>query len=179
MYVCVQSLGCVWFLAAPWTAAQQASLFFTISWSCSNSCSLSQWCYLTISSSVVPVSLQSFPAFRYFLMGWLFPSGGQSISASASASVLPVNIQGWLPLGLTGLISLQSKELSRVFSDSTVQSLLLYCRAEQPSCSWTVIPVSRRLNSCSVLTQSSSSLSLALSLLTEFYKLSTPSHPSW
>ena len=73
---------------------------------CSNACPLSQWCYPTISSSVVPFSscLQSFPASRSFLIGWLFASGGQSIGASASASVLLMNIQGWFPLGLTGLI---------------------------------------------------------------------------
>ena len=64
---------------------------------------------------------QSFPASESFPMSWLFPSGGQSIGASASALVLPMNIQGWFPLGLTGLISLQSKGLSRVLSNTTVQ----------------------------------------------------------
>ena len=90
---------------------------------CSNSCPLSQWCHPTISSSVVPFSscLQSFPASGSSLMSWLFASGGQSIGASVSASVLPMNIQDWFPLGLTGLISLQSKKLSRVFSNTTVQ----------------------------------------------------------
>ena len=89
---------------------------------CSDSCPLSWWCYLTISSSVIPFSscLQSFPASGSFLMSWLFTSGGQSIGASASASVLPVNIQCWFPLGLTGLISLQSKGLSRVFFSTAV-----------------------------------------------------------
>ena len=83
---------------------------------CSNSCPWSHWCHPTISSSVVPFSscLQSFPAPGSFPMSQLFTSGGQSIGASASASVLPVNIQGWFPLGLIGLISLQSKGLSRV-----------------------------------------------------------------
>ena len=78
---------------------------------CSNSCSLSQWCHLTISSSATPFSfcLQSFPASGSFLMSRLFASGGQSIGASASGSVLPMNIQGWSPLGLTSLISLQFK----------------------------------------------------------------------
>ena len=73
---------------------------------CSNSCPLSQWCHPTILSSVVPFSscLKSFPASGSFLMNRLFPSGGQSIGASASASVLPMNIQDWFPLGLTGLI---------------------------------------------------------------------------
>ena len=89
---------------------------------CSNSCPLSRWCHPTISSSFVPFSscLQSFPASGSSLMSWLFTSGGWSIGVSASASVLPMNIQGWFPLGLTGLISLQSKGLSRVFSTTTV-----------------------------------------------------------
>ena len=88
----------------------------------SNSCPLSQWCYPIILSSVVPFScLQSFPASGSFLMSQLFASGGQSIGASALASVLPMNIQGWFHLGLTGWISLLSKGLSRVFSDTTVQ----------------------------------------------------------
>ena len=88
---------------------------------CSNSCALSQWCHSTISSSVVPFSscLQSFPASGSFLMSHLFASGGQSIGVSAS--ILPMNIQDWFPLGLTGLISLQSKGLSRVFSNTTIQ----------------------------------------------------------
>ena len=88
----------------------------------SNSCPLSQWCHPTISSSVVPFSshLQSFPASGSFLMSWLFASGGQSIRASASASVLPMNIQDWFPSGLTGLVSLQSRGLSRVFSSTIV-----------------------------------------------------------
>ena len=82
---------------------------------------LSLWCHPTISSSVIPFShLQSFPASGPFPVSQFFTSGGQSIEASASASVLPMNIQDWLPLGLTGLISLQSKGLSRVFSSTTV-----------------------------------------------------------
>ena len=92
---------------------------------CKNSCPLSQWCHPTISSSVVPFSscLQSFPASRSFLMSQLFASGDQSIGASAlaSASVLPMNIRDWSSLGLTGLISLKSKGLSRVFSSTTAQ----------------------------------------------------------
>ena len=85
---------------------------------CSNSCLLSQWCHPTISSSVAPLSScsQSFPAPRSFPVSRLFVSGGQSIGASASASVFPMNIQDSFPLGLTGLISLLSKGLSRVFS---------------------------------------------------------------
>ena len=90
---------------------------------CSNSCPLSQWCHPIILSSIIPFSSypQSFPASGSFLMSWLFTSGGQSIGASASASVLPMNIQDWFPLGLTGLIFLQSKGLSRVSSNNTVQ----------------------------------------------------------
>ena len=90
---------------------------------CSNWCSLSRWCHPTISSSVGPFSFcpQSFPASGSFLMSHFFVSDGQSIGASASASVLPMNIQGWFSLWLTGLISLLSKGLSTVFSNTTVQ----------------------------------------------------------
>ena len=88
---------------------------------CSNSCSLSWWCYLTISPFVAPFSfcLPSFPASGSIPMGHLFLSGDQSVRASTLASVL-MNIQGWFPLGLNGMISLQSKEPSRVFSKTTV-----------------------------------------------------------
>ena len=90
---------------------------------CSNSCPSSQWCHLTISSSVVPFSshLQSFPASGSLPNSQLFTSGSQSIGVSGSASVLPMNIQDWFPLGWTGLISFKSKGLSRVFSNTTVQ----------------------------------------------------------
>ena len=89
----------------------------------SNSCPLSQWWHLIISSSVVPFSshLQSFPASGFFQMSQLFASGNQSIGASASASVLPMNIKDWFPLGWTGWISLLSKGFSRVFSNTTLQ----------------------------------------------------------
>ena len=85
-------------------------------------CPLSRWCHPSISSSAVPVysCLQSFPASRSFLESSLFASGGQSIGVSASASVLPMNIQDWFPLGLIGLILLLSKGLSRVFFSTTV-----------------------------------------------------------
>ena len=87
---------------------------------CSNSCPLSRWGYLTISSSVTPFSfsLQSFPALGFFPMSQLFASGGQSFGASASA-ILSMNIQCWFPLGFTALISLPSKGLWRVFSSTT------------------------------------------------------------
>ena len=90
---------------------------------CSNSCPWRWWYHPTISFSVIPFSscLLSFPASGYFPISWLFSSGSQSIGVSASASVLPVNIQDWFPLELTGLIFLQSKGLSRVFSNITVQ----------------------------------------------------------
>ena len=90
---------------------------------CLNSCLFSWWCHPTISSSVIPFSscLQFCPASRSFPVSQFFISGGQSIGVSVSASVLPMNIQDWFPLGLTGLISLQSKGLSRVFSNITVQ----------------------------------------------------------
>ena len=87
-----------------------------------NSCPSSQWCHQTISSSVIPFScLKSFPASGSFPMSQLFTSGGQRIGASASASVLSMNTQDWFSLGLTGLVSIQSKRLSGVFSNTTVQ----------------------------------------------------------
>ena len=87
------------------------------------SCPLSWWCHPTVSSSVVPFSSspQSFPALGSSLVSQLFASGGQSIGVSASTSVLPMNTQDWVPLGWTGWISLQSKGLSRIFSNTTVQ----------------------------------------------------------
>ena len=108
---------------------------------CSNSCPLSQWCHPNILSSVIPFSpcLQSFPASGSFPISWLFGSGGQIIGASAS--VLPVNIQSWYPLGLIGLISLLFQGLSRVFSSTTVWKLQFF--NAQPSlwssshiCTW-------------------------------------------
>ena len=89
-----------------------------------NSCQLSQWCHPTISSSVIPFSFcpQSFSASGSFEMSQLFTSGGPNIGVSASTSVLPVNTQDWSPLGWTGWISLQSKGLSRAFSNTTVQN---------------------------------------------------------
>ena len=88
-----------------------------------DSCPLSPWCYPTISSSLVPFSScpQPLPTSGSFPMSHLYTSGGQIIRVSVSSSVLPMNIQGWFPLGLTGLISLQSKGLTRVFSSNTVR----------------------------------------------------------
>ena len=109
----------------------------------SNSYSSSQWCHPTISSLVVPYStcLQSFPASGSFPMSQFFTSGGQSIGVSASASIFPMNIQDWFPLGLTGLISLQSKGLSKVFSITTVQkhqffSTQLCLCSDSHICTW-------------------------------------------
>ena len=99
----------------------------------SNSCPLSRWCHPTISFSVVPFSScpQSFPASGSFPMSRFFVSSGQSIGVSASASVLPMNIHDWFPLGLTGLISLQSKGFWRVFSSTTVRKHQFF--STQPS----------------------------------------------
>ena len=111
-------------------------------WASSNSCALSQWCHPIISSPVTPFSScpQSFPASGSFSTSQLFVSGGQSIGASASASVLPVNILGWFPLGLTGLISKSPRD-SQVFSRTTVQKHQFF--GTQPSlwskshiCTW-------------------------------------------
>ena len=119
----VQSLSRVRLFATPWITAHQASLSIT------NSCSSSRWCHPAISSSVVPFSScpQSLPASASFPMSQLFTWGGQSIGVSASASVLPMNTQDWSPLGWTGRISLQSKGLSRVFSNTTVQKHQFFC----------------------------------------------------
>ena len=118
-FVVFQLLSYVWLFATPRTAALQASLSFTISQTLLNSCALSWWCHPTISSSVAPFSScpQSFPASGSFPMSWLFASGVQSIEASAS--VLPMIIQDWFLLGLTGLILL-FKGLSRIFSSITI-----------------------------------------------------------
>ena len=100
-----------------------------------NSCPLHQWCHLTISSSVLHFSshLQSFPASGSFPISQFFISGGRGTGVSASVSVLPVNIQGWFPLRLTGLISLQSKRLSRIFSNTTVKKHQLYIFQTYPT----------------------------------------------
>ena len=118
----VQLLGCIWLFVTSWTVAHQAPLSFTVSWSLLKLMSIDQWFHPAISSSVAPFSScpESFPASRSFPMSWLFASGGQRIGASASASVLPKTIQSWFPLGLTGLISLQSRGSSRVFSNTTI-----------------------------------------------------------
>jgi len=112
-------------------------------WVCLNSCPLNQWCHPTVSSSATPFSScpQSCLASASFPMSWLFTSGGQRIGASASATVLPKDIQGWFPLGLTGLVFLLSRGLSRVFSSTIVQKHQFF--GAQPSlwsnshiCTW-------------------------------------------
>ena len=124
MLTSLQSFSHVWLFMDPWTAACQASLSIT------NSQSLLKLNVHNVSDAIQPFHpllspfsshLQSFPASGSFLMSQFFPSGGQSIAVSASASVFPMNIQDWFPSGLTGCISMQSKGLSRVFSKFTVQ----------------------------------------------------------
>ena len=119
----VQSLSHVRLFATPWIAARQASLSITNSRSLLKLLSIESWCHPAISSSVVPFfsHLRYFPASGSFQISQFFASGGQSIGVSVSASVLPMNTQDWSPLGWTGWISLQSKELSRVFSNTIVQ----------------------------------------------------------
>ena len=138
----VQSLSHIWLFVTPWTAACQASLSIT------NSQSLPK--LMSIESVMPPNHLilcrlllllpSIFPSIRvfffFFQMSQLFASGGQSIRVSASASILPMKIQGWCLLGLTGLISLQSKGLSRVFSNTTVQKDNLFSIVNQVSLHW-------------------------------------------
>ena len=137
----VQSLSHVQLFATPWTTARQVSLSITNSWSLLKLMSVESVMssnYLILCRSLLllpPV----FPSIRSFQMSQLFASGGQSIGASASSSVLPVNIQGWFPLGLTSLIPLMSKGLSRVFSNTTTQKHQFF--SAQPSlwshiCTW-------------------------------------------
>ena len=119
--VVVQSLSHAWLFATHELQHGRLLCSSLSSWICSNSCPLIQWCHSTTSSSVAPFSScpQFFPASGSFPISQFFTLGGQSIGASAS--VLPMNIQDWIPLEFAGLISLQSKELSRVFSNTTVQ----------------------------------------------------------
>ena len=126
----VQSLSCVWLFETQWTAAHQASLSITNSWSLHKlmSIELVMWsnhlmlCHIPFFSC-----LQSCPTSGSFQMSQLFVSSGQSIGVSASTSVLPMNTQDWFPLGRTGWSSLQSKGLSRVFSNTTVQKHQFFC----------------------------------------------------
>ena len=129
--VIVQFLSRIQLFTTPSTEAYQASLSFTISWSLLKLMSIESDAiqpYYPQPLILIPFSscFQSFPASVSFPMSWLFASGGQSIGVSALSSVLPMNIQDWFPLGLTGLISVQSKGLSRVFSNTTVQKHQLF-----------------------------------------------------
>ena len=119
----LQSLSRVWLFAPHWLQHVRPPCPSPTPRVYSNSCPLGQWCHPIISSSVSPFSshLQSFPASGSFQMSQLFTLGGQSIGVSASASVLSMNIQDWFPLGWTGWISLWSKGLSRVFSNTIVK----------------------------------------------------------
>ena len=119
----VQSLSHVQLFATPWTTARQPPCPSPTTGVHPNPCPLSWWCHPTISSTAIPFSScpQSCPASGSFPMSQLFTSGGQSIGFSYSTSVLPMNTQDWSPLGWSGWISLQSKGLSRVFSNTTVQ----------------------------------------------------------
>ena len=121
MWRVVQSLSCVWLFVTPWTAVFQASPSFTISQGLLKLMSIELMLSNHILCFPLFLLLSIFPSIKVFSMSWLIASGGQNIGASDSASVIPMNIQGWFPLGLTGLISLLSKRLSRVFSSTTVQ----------------------------------------------------------
>ena len=125
----VQSLSRVWLFVTPWITACQASLSITNTWSSLKLSSLSRGCHPAIPSSVVPFSScpQSLPPSGSFPMSQLFTWGGQSIGVSALASVLPMNTQDWSSLGWTVWMSLQSKGLSRVFSNTTVQKHKFFC----------------------------------------------------
>ena len=139
MLFIVQSLSHVQLLATPWTAAHQVSLSSTICWSLLKLMSIEMVMPSNHFILCHPLLLlpSIFPSMRVFSMSQLFASGGQSIGASVSAPVLPMNIQGWFSLGLTGLVSLLSKGLSRVFSNNTVQkhwffSIHLYSKLSHP-----------------------------------------------
>ena len=125
----VQSLTHVWLFATPCTAAGQASLSFTVSWSLLKLLSIE----LVMSSNHLILCrpflllLSVFPSIRVFPVSWLFASGGQRIGASALASVLPMNIQGWFPLGLTGLISLKSKTRKSLLQHHSSKASILWC----------------------------------------------------
>ena len=121
----VQSLSHVQLFATPWLQHARPPCPLPIPGACSNSCPLSRWCHPTISSSVIPISScpESFPTSGSFQMSQLFTSGGQNIEVSVSVSILPMNIQNSFLLRWTGCISLQSKGLSRVLFNTTVQTL--------------------------------------------------------
>ena len=125
LFCFVQSLSHVWQFVTSWTAALQASCPSQSATACSNPCPLSRWCHPTISSSVIPFSscFQTFPAPGCFPMSRLFTSGGQSIGASPSASVLLMSIQGWFPFGLTRLISFSPRDSQESYPTPQFESI--------------------------------------------------------
>ena len=128
MYFVVQLVSHVQLFAIPWTTAREAPCPSPPPGVCSNSCPLSRWCHPTISSSAVPLSscLQSFLVARSFPVSQFFTSGGQKIGASASASVLSVNIQDWFPLGLSGLIWLSESSPKLQFKSNTYLDVFIF-----------------------------------------------------
>ena len=141
IFLVVQSLSHVQLFVTPWTIAHQAPLSSTVSWSLLKFMSVELVVLFNHLILCHPFLLlpSILPASGSFRMSWLFASGGQNIGASASALVLPMNIQGWFSLGLTSLISLLSKGLSRVFSNTTVQKHQLF--GAQPSYSPTLTSI--------------------------------------
>ena len=131
LFVVVHSPSHVCLFETPWTVACQASLSFTMSQNLLNSCSLNQWCQPTILPSVAPFSscLHFLPASGSFPISWLFVSDHQSIGASASASVLPMNVQGWFPLRLSGFISCCPKDSLESSSALHSKASILQCSA--------------------------------------------------
>ena len=131
----VQLLSCIWFFETLWIAARQASLSLTNSWSLLKLASIESVMPSNCLILCVPFSscLQFFPASGSFPMSQFFASGDQSTGASASVSIIPLKIQSWIPLGLSGFLSLQSKGLSRAFSNTTVQKHQVF--SAQP-CLW-------------------------------------------
>ena len=129
-----ESLSHVWLFVTPWTAAHQASLSLTVSWSLPKFMSIELMMLPNhlILCHLLSFCLWSFPALGSFPMSQLFASGGQNIVTSALASVLPMCIQGWFPLGLNGLISLSSKGLSRIFSSTTAHMIWQWWRETLP-----------------------------------------------
>ena len=129
--VIVQLLSHVWLFVTPWSQHIRLPCPSLSPKVCSNSCPLSQWCYPTISSSVTSFSScpQSFPASGSFPVNQFFASGSQRIGTSASASILSMDIQGWFPLGLTCLISLQSKGFSSLLQHHNSKASILWCSA--------------------------------------------------
>ena len=151
----------------PWTAACQTSLSITNSQRLLKFMSISQWCHPTISPLATSFCLQSFTASGSFTNSQLFASAGQNIGASASASVLPIGIQGWFPLGLTGLISWQSKGLSRVFSSTTVQKHQFF--SIQPSLWFQLTQPYTTTGKTIALTFVGTSMSLLFNMLSRFF----------